>query len=277
MDEEGIMYLAFTLIILLLIITLIPYIGSGIIGLVVVGIVIFGVFLIIMMNFIDFYFVSLVCSLLNITFTPAKGYKIVKGQNAVVKDVGGLFYATGYVTANLFPYVFKLEVAESREEERMIISPDIWERAVMNIDFPFKFHVLAMSLDVQYVRDEFEGQRSYQEYQLSQTLQNPQATDVTVTNIQRKINVIQRKMDRISMGEKPIATVMYIETTAIGVNERSALDALAQQIDAMQIAFSSMDVQLVRVMGRELYTLFNFNFSLPVNIEEAGTYFDKQQ
>lgn len=277
MDEEGIMYLSFCAVILLIAISLVPYIGRGIVSLIALGIIITGAVVIIMLNFADYLLISVVFGTLGITFQPAQGYKIVKEQNAIVKNVSGLFYATGYVTANLFAYSFKQETAESESDTKMFTAPDSWERAVMNLGFPFKFHVLSMGLDVQKVRDEFEGKRSYQEFQLSRAMQSQSSNDVTITNIQRNINVIQRKIDRISQGEKPIATVMYVETTAIGVSEKAALDTLSQQINGLQIALSSMDVDLSRISGREMYTLFNFNFALPTTFDETSAYFDQQQ
>jgi hypothetical protein len=277
MDEEGIMYLAFCLVIMLGALSLVPYIGKGLIAIVALLMIAIGAVTILILNFADFLLVSLVCGALGITFQPALGYTITKDQNSIVKNVNGLFYATGYISANLFAYSFKLETPSNEEDTKMMTAPENWERAIMNLGFPFKFHVLSMGLDVQKVRDEFEGQRSYQEFQMSRALQNQSASDVTITNIQRKINIIQRKIDRISQGEKPIASIMYIETTAIGVSEKAALDTLTQQISGMQIAMSSMDVDLARISGREMNTLFNFNFSLPITYEEASVYFDQQQ
>jgi hypothetical protein len=107
-------------------------------------------------------------------------------------------------------------------------------------------------------------------------MQNSSGKDMAVSEIQRKINVLQRKMDRISAGEKPVATVMYMETTAVGVSEKAALDELDRQISALQIALSPLNLDLQRVMGRELYTLFKFNFAIPLNHDEMSGYFDKQ-
>jgi hypothetical protein len=276
MDEIGIMYMAFCLMVLLVSLAVIPSIGKGPIVFVALAMIVIGAILILVLNFADFLFVSMVCSTLGITFQPALGYTITKEQNAIVKNVNGLFYATGYVTANLYAYTFKQETPEDEEDMKLITASENWERAIMNLGFPFKYHVVSMGLDVQKVRDEFEGKRSYQEFQMSRALQSQSSNDTTITNIQRNINVIQRKIDRISGGEKPVATVMYIETTAIGVSQKASLDALTQQINGLQIALSSMDVDLSRVSGREMYTLFNFNFSLPLTYEEIGRYFDQQ-
>ncbi len=277
MDEEAVMYLAFTLVVMLIMLSMSPYIGHGPLVLLAAIIVVFGAVLVVVLNFADFILVSLVCKTLGITFQPAQGYKIIKEQDAIVKNVNGLFYATGYISANLFGYVFKLEGENEDEDLKMITAPEKWERAVENIGFPFKYHVLSAGLDVQKVRDELEGRRGYQEFQMGRALQAQSSNnDVTITNIQRVINVIQRKIDRISQGEKPIATVMYVETTAIGVSEKAALDQLSHQISGLQVALSSMDVDLARVSGREMYTLFNFNFSLPMSYEEMATNFDRQ-
>ncbi|MDE1810630.1 MAG: hypothetical protein KGH66_01130 [Candidatus Micrarchaeota archaeon] len=275
MDEEGVMYLVFALLMPLIGFTILQSFGKGGFGIVAAALLIIDVVLVMMMNWADFILFPIITNLLGITFQPASGYKIIKGQDAIVKEINGLFYATGFVTGNLFGYSFKQETAPEDEIGKMIMAPDTWERGIMNIDFPFKFHVVAAGLDSQKVRDEFEGKRSYQEFQLSRALQSG-GNEVTITDIQRKINIIQTKIDRLSQGERPLASVMYFETTAIGVSEKAALDSLTSQIKSLQISMSSMDIDLARVQGRELYTLFKFNFGLPTSFEEMALYFDQQ-
>ncbi len=212
---------------------------------------------------------------MGITFQPANSYYIIKNQNAVLKNVNGLFYATGYVTANLFPYTFKEERNEENTDDQLQSAPEKWERAIMSIGFPFKFHVLSAGLDVQKTRDDLEGKRGYQEFQLSRLLQNPSANDVAVTNIQRNINIIQAKIDRISQGEKPVAALMYLETTAVGISEKAAIDALNDQVRQLQISFSAFDVDLSRIAGRELYTIFMYNFMIPLEVENVASDFNQ--
>ncbi|HUY70210.1 MAG TPA: hypothetical protein VMV00_01420 [Candidatus Baltobacteraceae bacterium] len=275
MDEEGVMYLVFALLMPLIGFTILPSFGKGGFAIVAAALLILNVILVMLMNWADFILFPLVTNLLGITFQPASGYKIVKGQDTILKEINGLYYATGFVTGNLFGYSFKQETALQDEQGKMIQAPDTWERGIMSIDFPFKFHVIAAGLDSQKVRDEYEGKRSYQEFQLSRALQGG-GNEVTITDIQRKINIFQTKIDRLSQGERPLASVMYFETTAIGVSEKAALDSLTSQIKALQISMGSMDIDLARVQGRELYTLFKFNFGLPTSFEEMALYFDQQ-
>ncbi len=276
MDEEAIMYLALTALVALIVLLILPSFGGGIFSILAALIALATIGLIIMLNWADFVVFPLVTNMLGVTFQPARDYRIVKTQDAVLKNVSGLYYATGYLTANLFPYVFKLEARQEEEDAKLLAAPDTWERAIMNIDFPFKFHVVSSGLDVQNVRDELEGKRSYQEFQLSRAMQSSNVSETAVTDLRRKINVLQTKIDRISQGEKPIATVMYIETTAVDISEKAAIDRLAAQVKSLQVALSGLDVQLTRVAGRELYSLFRFNFSLPTQYAELATYFDRQ-
>lgn len=276
MDEEGIIYLAFCGLVLVVALSSLGSMGGGIYSLIGAVFILVALGVLLMMNWADFVIFPLITNMLGVSFQPAKDYRIVKTQDAVIKNVNGLYYATGYVTANVFAYTFKAEQQQQDQELKAAQAPEVWERAVMNIGFPFKYHVLSAGLDVQKVRDELEGKRSYQEFQLSRAMQAQNVNEMTITDIQRKINMLQTKIARIGEGEKPIATIMYFETTAVGVSEKAAIDQLSAQVKQLQVAMSGMDVQLARIVGRELYTLFQFNFALPTTYEEAATNFDIQ-
>ncbi len=276
-DSEGISYLVMTMLMPLLAITNLASIGKGFLSIVALLIIIAGMGLLLVLNFIDYTVFSFVTNVLGITFQPAINYKIISSQDAIVKNVKGLYYATGYLSGNLFPYYFKQEQANAEADQaKLLQAPENWERILMNLDFPFKFHVLSTGLDVQKARDEIEGKRSFQEFQLARAMQSSSSNEMILTDLRRRIAVLQTQIDRISQGEKPIATIMYLETTAVGVSEKASLDALSTQLNALQIAMSGLDVDLVRVVGSELYTLFQFNFSLPTSFGALAAQFDQQ-
>jgi hypothetical protein len=276
MDSTGIIYLTFSLVIVLITFSFLPHFGPGIYRIIAVIILLIAVVLILMLNWIDFIVFPAVSRILGITFQPMKDYKIVKSQDAIVKSVGGIHYAIGYLTANLFAYTFKAENPEEDVDSRIAEAPDRWERAVSGIDFPFKFHVLSCGRDVQKARDALEGKRGYIEFQMARLAQSGKQTDTAMEELQRKQSIIQTQMDRIAQGEKPISTIMYIETVGVGVTEKSALDNLAAQEARLQVALSSLDIQIIKIVGRELYSIFNFNFSLPTQYNEIASNFDMQ-
>ncbi len=277
MDEEAIMYLVFCAIVPVLIIANLGAFGGGIWSVLAVLLAALNLTFLVAMTFADFFVFPLITGMLGITFQPFKDYKITKGQDAVIKNINGLYYATGFVTSNLFAFVFKAEQTEEGLEMKQVQAIDAWEKMVMSVKFAFKFHVLSVARDVQIVRDELEGKRSYQEFEMSKALQAKNSNEVIIGGIQRKINVIQAQIDNIGGGEKPMASLMYFETTAVGVSEKSALDALAAQVKQLQVAASGMNTQLTRIVGRELYILFRYSFMLPVDFNEMHSNFDVEQ
>jgi hypothetical protein len=93
--------------------------------------------------------------------------------------------------------------------------------------------------------------------------------------IQRQINVMQARIDRISQGEKPLNALMYIETTAVGVSEKEAIDNLSNQLNELQTVFNIMDISITRVTGSEVYHLFKFNYMIP-SLKELSNIFQSQ-
>ena len=104
MDDEGIGYLAFSMVILIASFSIIPSIGKGVTTIIALVIIIVGVGSDTGAQLRGFPFrVDGHRALLGITIQPAQGYRIVKQQNAIVKNVNGLYYATGYVTCKSLP------------------------------------------------------------------------------------------------------------------------------------------------------------------------------
>jgi hypothetical protein len=58
---------------------------------------------------------------------------------------------------------------------RLILAPDKWEKATMNVHFPFKFHLISAAEEIQHFREELETKRGLYEFQYSResTATNP--------------------------------------------------------------------------------------------------------
>ena len=273
MDQEGIMYVATTsLIALFLIITGSGYGPFGI----VIGILgALTIILIIMINYVDFIIFPFFTKTLGISIVPANRYVIPKTQDSIIKYVNGIYYSTGYLTGNLYNYVFQAQ-QEQPEETAMALAMDKWERIVMNINFPFKFNIVAMSEDVQKYRDELDGQRGYLQFQISREMQATNPNQMAIENLQRQMAIIQTRMDRVASGERPLKTLIYIESTSVGVSEREAQDTLSNQLNQLQTVFNAFDLSIVRVTGREVYYLSQMNYRIP-NETELRKIFQEQK
>ncbi len=275
MDEETIMYLALSGVVVLLMLFFIG--GYGPFKIAVVILAIIALLIIALINFADFLVFPLFTSILNIKIIPAKDCYIPKKQNCTIKNISGLYYATGYLTANVYSYAFSAEKIEETEDMQLVSAPEKWERILMNISFPFKFSTITFAHELQEYREGLEGKRGFLEFQLSKEMNGSNPSQMAIDDFQRRINVLQARIDRISSGERPVGSLMYIETTAVGVSEKAAMDALDNQLNQLQTAFNALDLQISRVVGRELYLLFNFNYALPITTGEMTKLFEEQR
>ncbi len=275
MDEQTIIYLSLSGIVILLVFFLIGSFGPF--KILVVILAILALLMILLINYADFIIFPLFTTILNIKVTPAKDYYIPKKQNCVIKNVSGLYYATGYLTANVYSYAFSAEKVEETEDAQLASAPEKWERIIMNISFPFKFNAITFAHDVQEYREELEGKRGFLEFQLSKEMNASTPSQMAIDDLQRRINVIQTRIERISSGERPVGSLIYIETTAVGVSEKAAIDALENQLNQLQTAFNALDLQIMRVVGRELHILFSFNYALPLLPSDLPKLFNEQK
>ena len=269
MDENLIIYLSVSLVIVLLVMaSASPF---GMFGIAIDLLAILTAVVILLIAFADFLIMPLISKLLNITIVPAKNFTITSGQDAVVKYSNGIYYATGYLTANVYNYVFSAERPTEAEPE-LIAAPEKWEKAIMNIHFPFKFNMVSASEDIQNYRDELETKRGLLEFQYSKEMQSGSPSQMGLEEMQRRINVLQTNIDKIGEGEKPVNSIMYIESTAVGVSLKEATDALANQLSELQTIFNVFDLSLMRITGREVYVLFSFNYLVPSLNELLATF-----
>ena len=274
MDEQAVIYLVFTCVVALLgVLTLNSY---GAFGIAAAILSILTILFILVLNYMDFLIFPAFTSLLNVRILPAKSYVIPKSQNCIIKEVNGLYYATGYLTANIYNYIFSVEQVDEAEETKLAEGPEKWERLVMNVGFPFKFHMLAYAEDLQNFREELEGKRGFLEFQLSKEMQSDNPNQMTIDDFNKKINIIQARIDRLSSGERPVGSLMYIETIAVGVSEKAAMDALTGQVNQLQTVFNTFDLSITRVVGRELATLFGFGHFVPSTQADLEALFQRQ-
>lgn len=260
MDVETVVYLGLSAVIVLVVLTGAGRYGDAGLPIVVLGLLV--LLIIFLMNFADFLLFPLLTKYLNLEVQLSKEHRVPKSQDCVLKYTNGLYYATGYLTANVYKYVFAAEAEIPEQDQGLPEAPDKWERIIMNTKFPFRFSMIASAEDVQKYREELEGQRGFLEFQFSKESQSQNPNPLTLTELQRKMNIVQTRIDRISEGELPIYSLMYIESTAVGVSEKEATDLLTDQLNHLQTVFNAFDLSIARIVGRELHALYGLNYRL---------------
>lgn len=261
MDEKTMIYLAFSSGVAALVIFGAAFYGPF--GLIAAVLALLTIIVIFIINYADFLVFPLITNALGIRMVPAKNYYIPRQNSCIIKNLNGIYYATGYLTANIYNYVFEAESVQEGEDAKLADAPEKWERIVMNAGFPFKYNIVAAAQDVQKYRDELEGRRGVFEFQLSHEMGSEAPSQMTIDDLQKRMSILDARIGRLGGGERPVDALMYIETTAVGVSEKEAVDALTNQLNHLQTLFSAFDLGITRVVGREMYHLFTFNYMLP--------------
>ncbi len=275
MDSKTMVYMGITLLIVVL--SLLTVKSYGAYGIIVVIFAVLAFLTILAVNYADFLLFPAITYVLNLRISPAKGYIIPKSQNCIIKSVNGLYYATGFITANVYSYVFSQEGIEFDQDEKLAAGPEKWERLVMSVKFPFRFSMMTYAKDIQKYREDLESKSGYLSFQLSRESGSSSPNQMTIDDLQKRINAIQTQIDRLTQDERPVTSIMYMETIAVGVSEKAAMDVLENQISKLETVANSLDLNAMRVTGRELYQLFEFNYHVPERPVEFTQLFNEER
>lgn len=271
-DQNTIIHLVISLLIVLLVVT-----GSssyGAFSLAVITFALITAVIILTLAFADYLIFPIITRVLGINIVPFKNYIIPVEQDAVIKYTNNMYYATGFISANVYNYIFSAESVEE-DDDAMVLAPEKWEKATMNIHFPFKFHLVSAAEDIQVYRDELETKRGLYEFQYSRESSSSNANPMGLEALNRQMRVVQARIDRLGSGEKPVNSIMYIESTAVGVSAKDASDALTKQLRELSTVFNVFDLSMTRIYGRELYLLHKMNYLIP-NLNDLKNQFQEQ-
>ncbi|MGB9703590.1 MAG: hypothetical protein ACP5HJ_00520 [Candidatus Micrarchaeia archaeon] len=222
--------------------------------------------------FFDYLVLPFFTYVFGITEVPAEGYEITKKQDAVVKYVNGVYYAIGYLGASIYEYILRREEPEENLEGRFIQSLELWERAIANIKFPMKFEIITFQRDLVAARRELEEQRDYWEYRLSKEMQATMPNAMEIDNIQRKIRILDVKLNRMSAGEKPLGVLMFASIYSCGLSKEAALKNLEATIKEATVTLgNALDLKISRLYGRDLRNAFLLEYVIPPSEKELDS------
>jgi len=239
---------------------------------IIIPLIAFGV-LIPFTMFFDYLVLPFFTNIFGIIEIPAEGYEITKKQDAIIKYVNGIYYAVGYIGASIYEYILRREEPEENLEGRFIQGLELWERAVASMKFPIKFSIITFQRDLVEARRELEEQRDYWEYKLSKEMQATMPNAMEIDNIQRKIRILDVKLNRMSAGEKPLGVLMYASIYACGLSKEAALKNLDASIkEAMVTLGNALDLKISRLYGRDLKNAFLFEYIIPPSEKELDAF-----
>jgi hypothetical protein len=212
---------------------------------------------------VGFVILPFVTKFLKVREIRVGGFEIPPSQDVVLKNVGGVYYATAF----LYGKFYESAVAGVQEEQSTYM--DMWERAVASMDFPFKFCVITYLEDLLKFREDVETNRAAAQLRLGKEREKPRPDAITIDKWEREVARQNEMLTRLSSGEKPLGTIMYVMTTAIGVSPEAATAAVKGQANELKATFSNaLNVEILSLKGEDMKKCFDWEVAIPPTLKD---------
>lgn len=222
---------------------------------------------------IGYAVLPMVTKFLKVTEIRAGGYEIPPTQDLIIKNVGGIYYASIFLYARIFEAPVTAgaaEVARITEEESPYM--DLWERAISNIKFPFKTCMLLYVEDLTKYREEIQTKRATAQLRLGREKERPNPDPLVIDRWEREITRQDELLAKLASGEKPMGLVTYLVTTALGVTKEAAAAQVKTQANELRsVVSNALNLDMVVLTGEDMKKCFDWEFAIPPTPKDLKT------
>jgi len=192
-------------------------------------------------------------------------YELPPGQEAIVKRVGGTYYASAYLYVRIYE-----SVTDKTMDENQIYS-EYFERAISSVKFVVKFSMMVYVKDLYKYREGIETKRAEAQLRLAREKEKSEPDVLRIDKFEREVGMWDGQLARISTGVKPMGAICYIMTTAQGVSKEAAMAAVLNQTSELRATVSNaLNADVNTVTGEEMRKCFEWEFFLPTSEKEMG-------
>jgi hypothetical protein len=207
---------------------------------------------------VGFIILPLITKILKVSEIRVGGFEIPPSQDVILKNIGGIYYATMFLYARFY------ESAAVGVEEEQASYMDLWERAVSSVSFPFKFCIITYIENILKFREDVETKRASAQMKLGREREKPRPDPITIDRWERDIARQNEMLVRLSAGEKPLGIVMYVMTSAVGVSADAAIASVRAQANELKANFSNtLNVEITNLVGEDMKKCFEWEVAIP--------------
>jgi hypothetical protein len=190
------------------------------------------------------------------------GYKIPPAQDAIVKNVNGIYYATVFLGIKFY------ETTERAPSEGVTYN-EFFERAISNIKYVTKLGYIMYVEDISQKRKDIEARRAEAQLRLSRERDKPEPDVLRMDKLEREVGEWSGKLDEIIKGVKPMGIIGYASTTAVGVSEDAAIaGARTQSRELITQLANALNVEVDILQGEQMLRCFEWETFFPINPQE---------
>jgi len=191
------------------------------------------------------------------------GYEVPPSQDVIVKNVGGVFYASAFLGLKIF------ESATEKTTEENIAYSQFFERAISNIKYVTKIAYLLYVEDVGEKRKTIETKRAEAQLRLARERDKPQPDVLKIDKYEREVSIWDTQLTRLIKGVKPMGILAFAQTTAAGLSKEAAMALARSQANELRtVLANALNIEVVNLQGDEMLKCFEWDRFFPTTAQE---------
>ena len=199
----------------------------------------------------------------NIVQIMEGGYEIPPSNDVVLKNVGGIYYASKYLGVRIFE-----SASEKTMEENMVYS-EYFERAISSVKYVTKFAMMVYMKDITEHRQRIETKHAEAQLRLARERDKPDPDVLKLDRDEKEGAMWEDQINKLTRGIKPMGVVSYVMTTATGVSKEAAMAAVGAQANELKATISNaLNVQVEPLTGDEMLRCFQWETMIPPTPQE---------
>ncbi|MBI5159365.1 hypothetical protein HY992_04555 [Candidatus Micrarchaeota archaeon] len=186
------------------------------------------------------------------------GYEIPPAQDVVLKEVGGVYYASMFLLVKIFE-----STTEKGDDEQRVYT-QYFERAISGIKSVVKFSMMVYVKDLAKYRENIETRRMEAQLRLQREMDKPEPDPLRIDRYEREKSMWDAQLSRLAGGVKPMGSMCYLMTTSSGITKDSATAAVkAQAAELRTLVSNALNVEVVPLVGEEMKQCFEWEYFIP--------------
>ncbi len=186
------------------------------------------------------------------------GYEVPPSQDVILKEVGGIYYASMFLLVKIF------ESTTEKSDEEQRVYTQYFERAISGIKSVVKFSMMVYVKDLAKYRENIETKRMEAQLRLQREMDKPEPDPLRIDRYEREKSMWDAQLARLAGGVKPMGSICYLMTTATGVTKDSATAAVKNQATELRTLVSNaLNVEVAPLSGEEMKQCFEWEFFIP--------------
>ncbi|VVC01368.1 Uncharacterised protein [uncultured archaeon] len=199
----------------------------------------------------------------NIVQIMEGGYEVPASNDVVLKNVGGVYYASKYLGVRIY------ESASEKTMDENIVYSEYFERAVSSVKYVTKFAMMVYMKDISDHRSRIETKHAEAQLRLARERDKPEPDVLRLDRFEKEVAMWEGQINKLTRGIKPMGLVSYIMTTAVGVSKEAAIAAANAQANELRATVSNaLNVQVDMLQGDEMLRCFQWETMIPPTPQE---------